>query len=157
MAPMKSAARAFFLSAGLFSLALGLIGAALPLLPTVPFLLLAAYCFARSSERLHRWLVEHPRLGPPILAWSRHGVISPGAKALALLSLAGSVGLAFWGTAIPWARAGASAAAVLVSLFLLTRPSRTPEERAFPDEAAPAEASPAEASRAETSGSGLGT
>lgn len=53
-------------AAGLFFTALGVIGIFLPLLPTVPLLLLAAACFARSSEYFHNWLLEHPRLGPLI-------------------------------------------------------------------------------------------
>ncbi|AVV81902.1 membrane protein [Shewanella putrefaciens] len=52
--------RGFFLLLGLTALALGLLGIVLPLLPTVPFILLAAFCFARSSERLHMWLMAHP-------------------------------------------------------------------------------------------------
>jgi len=68
---------------GLLSLALGIVGIFLPLLPTTPFLLLAAYCFGRGSERLLRWLLEHPRLGPPIRDWREHRAISRKAKALA--------------------------------------------------------------------------
>ena len=49
--------------AGILSLALGVIGAFVPLLPTVPLVLLAAYCFARSSERLHAWLINNPHFG----------------------------------------------------------------------------------------------
>lgn len=60
---------------GLLSVALGAIGAILPLLPTVPFMLLAAFCFARSSERLHAWLLSHPRFGPAIVDWQTHGAI----------------------------------------------------------------------------------
>ncbi|ACD96438.1 YbaN family protein [Trichlorobacter lovleyi] len=51
---------------GLVSTGLGIIGIFVPLLPTTPFLLLAAACFARSSERFHSWLVNHNHLGPMI-------------------------------------------------------------------------------------------
>ena len=51
---------------GLISLALGFLGAFLPVLPTTPFLLLAAALFLRGNPRLHKWLMEHPKLGPYI-------------------------------------------------------------------------------------------
>ena len=66
---------------------LGIVGAALPLLPTVPFLLLAAFCFARSSPRVHRWLVEHPKFGPPIADWRRSGAIRRKVKWYATVSI----------------------------------------------------------------------
>ncbi len=80
--------RLLWITFGLFSLLLGVIGMFLPLLPTVPLLLLAVFCFARSSERLHDWLVNHPRLGPPIRDWQRSGAISLPAKRLATASIA---------------------------------------------------------------------
>lgn len=72
---------------GLISVGLGLIGIFLPLIPTVPFMLLAAFFFARSSERLHAWLIEHPTFGPSILDWQERGAISPKAKRIATLSI----------------------------------------------------------------------
>lgn len=59
-------ARVLFAAAGLVMVGLGALGILLPGLPATPFLLLAAYCFARSFPRLHRWLVTHPWLGPYI-------------------------------------------------------------------------------------------
>lgn len=72
---------------GLTCVGLALVGVFLPLLPTVPFLLLAAFCFARSSERLHNWLLSHPNFGPMIDDWNSHGAIRPRAKRLATLSI----------------------------------------------------------------------
>ncbi|WP_114390367.1 YbaN family protein [Notoacmeibacter marinus] len=86
--------RWFWRCAGLLALAFGLVGVVLPLLPTVPFLILAAFCFARSSPRLHDWLVAHPRFGPPIADWRREGAISLRAKRLATVSIAAVFALA---------------------------------------------------------------
>ena len=69
---IKGAKRGVFLAVGLFALALGLAGVVLPLLPTTPFLLLAAACFARSSPQLDDWL-HHNRLFGPYLSAYRHG------------------------------------------------------------------------------------
>ncbi len=76
--------RALWLTLGLVSTACGVAGVVLPLVPTTPFLLLAAYAFARSSPHLHNWIMTHPRLGPPIAHWNRHGAISRRAKMVAM-------------------------------------------------------------------------
>lgn len=73
---------------GLMCVGLALIGVVLPLLPTVPFLLLAAFFFAKSSERLHTWLVTHRLFGPMILDWQNSGAIRPKAKKAATISIA---------------------------------------------------------------------
>lgn len=85
--------RILWVCLGVTALTLGTIGIVLPLLPTVPFLLLAAFFFARSSERLHNWLITHPRFGPPIEDWNRSGAISRRAKILATVSVAAAFGL----------------------------------------------------------------
>ena len=66
IAPWKSR---LYIAAGFLSIGVGVVGIWTPLLPTTEFLLLAAFCFARGSDRWHRWLVTHPRLGPYILAF----------------------------------------------------------------------------------------
>ncbi len=69
-----------YLIAGWTALLLGAVGIVLPILPTVPFVLLAAYCFARSSPELERKLVQHPKYGPYIEAWRTRGAISRNGK-----------------------------------------------------------------------------
>jgi hypothetical protein len=76
-----------FLTCGWTSLGLGVAGLALPVLPTVPFLLLAAACFLRGSERRHHWLVSHPVLGPPIADYLAGRGLRRRAKAVALVTL----------------------------------------------------------------------
>jgi len=76
-----------WLRLGLSAVALAMIGVVLPLLPTVPFLLLAAFCFARSSDRLHTWLLDHAIFGPLITAWIDTRSISQTAKHYAAISI----------------------------------------------------------------------
>ena len=64
-----TATKILWLLAGLMSVAIGAVGLVVPLLPTTPFLLVAAFAFARSSERLDRWLREHRSFGPLIDNW----------------------------------------------------------------------------------------
>ncbi|MBN4075721.1 MAG: hypothetical protein COA71_11495 [SAR86 cluster bacterium] len=80
--------RIVWVISGLSALFLGTLGIVLPLLPTVPFLLFAAFCFARSSKRLHHWLIYHPRLGSLIREWNENGIIRRTAKVWASVSIA---------------------------------------------------------------------
>ena len=118
----RRARRVAWVSAGVLCVTLGLIGIPLPLLPTTPFMLLAAFCFARGSTRLHRWLVTHPRLGPPILEWQQHGAISRGGKRAAVIAMAAVFGIAcLWGLPA-YALALQGVVLLCVATFLLTRP-----------------------------------
>lgn len=108
---------------GWLSVALGLLGAFLPILPTTPFMLLAAFAFGKSSPRFHRWIVEHPTFGPPVRDWQAHGAISRRAKImatgamLAVLAISVVLGLKWQIIALQ------AAILVAVSLFILTRPA----------------------------------
>jgi uncharacterized membrane protein YbaN (DUF454 family) len=85
------------LTAGLMLVALGAIGIVLPLLPTTPLLLLAAWCFARSSETCHRWLAEHRIFGPAIRNWQESRCIAKKDKvtAVALITVCGIYAIGF--------------------------------------------------------------
>ena len=69
---------------GFIFLGLGLIGVFLPLLPTTPFLLLSAGCFAKSSEKWHRWLLSSRIFGPTIKDWQEKKCISVSTKVIAI-------------------------------------------------------------------------
>jgi uncharacterized membrane protein YbaN (DUF454 family) len=88
---MPDPMRHLYLALGLVFVALGLAGVVLPVVPTTPFLIVAAGCFARSSPRLERWLLAHPRFGPVLQAWRERRAIPRKAKLLALVG--GSFGL----------------------------------------------------------------
>ena len=75
----------FLTALGFFSLALGIIGLFLPLIPTAPFVLLSAWCFMRSSPKFHKWLIEHRLFGPMIDAWVKKGAISMPTKIMTLI------------------------------------------------------------------------
>jgi uncharacterized membrane protein YbaN (DUF454 family) len=123
---LTRAARLAWLLIGVLSLSLGAIGIALPLLPTTPFILVAALAFARSSNRLHDWLITHNIFGPLIDNWQRYGAISPRAKVVSVTSM---------GLLIVISLALAAPVSLIVlqlvvlgiaALFILSRPSPPP-------------------------------
>lgn len=116
--------RGLYLAAGLFCVALGFIGIFLPVLPTTPFLILAVACFARSSQRLESWMLDHPRFGPLLRDWRRRGAIPRRAKMMAFVGiLAGYV--LFWLGSDPGPLLAAAVAAFMLAglAYVLTRPS----------------------------------
>lgn len=114
--------------AGGTAFAAGFVGAFLPLLPTVPFMLLAAFCFARGSDRFHDWLVNHSRFGPGIRDWRERGAIGRRAKRAAMVALAFSLLLSL-ALGVPGHVMVLQALALAaVALFILTRPDGVPAE-----------------------------
>ena len=88
--------RLLYLVTGLASLAIGVVGILLPLVPTTPLILLAAYCFARSSRRLHGWLVGHPRFGRYISDFESGRGIPRRAKVMAIVLSAAAFAYGFY-------------------------------------------------------------
>jgi uncharacterized membrane protein YbaN (DUF454 family) len=115
--------RGLYLLAGFLSLALGAVGVILPLLPTVPFIILAAFCFARSNPALEAKLLDHRHFGPHIRAWREKGAISRKGKKAAVTAFAISVGLALALTPLPWSLIPV-AAALIGGAWIWTRPER---------------------------------
>jgi uncharacterized membrane protein YbaN (DUF454 family) len=77
--------RWFLMALGWLAFATGIVGIVLPLLPTTPFMLLAAALFARSSPRFHRWLLTHRWFGPPIVDWQQYRGIRRHARRRAII------------------------------------------------------------------------
>jgi len=103
------------------------LGVALPLLPTTPFVLLAAFAFARSSDRWHAWLRQHRVFGPIIENWRRHGAISGRAKLVGVISMIAVFGLSLVLNVAPAVLAVQAVVLTGAAAFVLSRPS--PPER----------------------------
>ena len=104
------------------SLGLGLIGILVPGLPTVPFVLLAAFAAARGSERLHRRLLAHPQFGPMIRDWQAQGAVSRRAKWLATSMMSACAAIMFLLAPQTWMAATGTSIMALVALWLWRRP-----------------------------------
>ena len=113
---------------GIVSVGLGVLGIFVPLLPTTPFLLLAAACFVRSSPRLYAWLIHHPWFGRYILYYREYRAIPLRIKVVALALLWGVIGYAAWRVVTAWwIRAGLGVIALGVTLHLMHLSTLTQE------------------------------
>lgn len=106
------------------ALALGVIGAFVPVLPTVPFVLLAAWAAGRGWPALEQWLVNHPRYGADIRRWRERGAVPRRAKWLATVMMTGSAAMLWFVPVPPWLRWSVYAILATVAVWLWMRPER---------------------------------
>lgn len=116
--------RRIWLITGWLFLIVAIIGVALPVMPTVPFLLVAAWAFARSSPALEQRIINHPTYGPPVRAWQERGAVGRLAKIWAVTAMTSGV-LLSWYVGMPlWVVATQGGICLLVGAYLVTRPER---------------------------------
>lgn len=114
--------RGLLFALGWLSVALGVLGLFLPLLPTTPFMLLAAACFARSSERFYLWITSHPRIGPMIADYLAGRGLPMRAKYWAIITLWTSIVLGVFWVDFVWAKLAMLLTAVGVTVYLWRLP-----------------------------------
>lgn len=125
-APATGPLRWVYLAFALFFLACAVVGLFLPVMPTVPFLLLAAWAATRSSPRLLAWLEEHPRFGAQLKDWRNGGVVRRRSKWLATVVMTGSAVLMPFVAGRNWVVATAIALMAVVLAWLWRRPEQPP-------------------------------
>lgn len=113
---------------GVSSLILGIIGAFLPVMPTTVFILIAAWAFAKSSDRLHQALLDHPKTGPAIRAWRCNQCIPRSAKIAAVTSMLISW-IIVWLTTDWIISLIVGVILIMVMTFILSRPSTTGKQQ----------------------------
>ena len=114
----------FLLFIGWISVILGVLGIFLPLLPTTPFLLLAAACFVRSSPRFYQWLVEHPKLGKYVLHYLNGEGIPMRAKIVAITMIWITMSISAW-LVVPfiWGKIALLSIGLCVSIYIYRQPT----------------------------------
>jgi uncharacterized membrane protein YbaN (DUF454 family) len=120
--------RSVFLGLGIMALLLGVIGIFLPIMPTTPFILLAAGCFARGSERLHDWMLAQRFAGPIIRNWELHRSMPPWVKPWAFLMMAVSFGVSIILMDSLWHRIILAIIAAVLAAVLWRIPVRSDHE-----------------------------
>lgn len=117
--------RVLFLISGHVSVALAVVGIFLPVLPTVPFLLLASYCYARSSERFHQALHKHRIVGPILQNWEEHRSVSATTKAIAIMMVGAGIAVSCYFIPLLPVQIALTAIGLVVSVFILMQRTAT--------------------------------
>ncbi len=132
---MLTMPRWVWLTLGHAAVVVGCLGIFLPILPTTPFFLLAAYWYSKGSQRFEHWLLQHPRMGPAIIEWRSYRVIRPRAKWFGGSSIVLSLLIILLLPQIPvWAKACMTLVMISVLTYVLTRASDVPQVAATTEE-----------------------
>lgn len=119
----RSPRRVLWLVVGGGALGLGAIGIVLPLLPTTPFVLVAAFAFGKSSPRLAIWLETSRTFGPIIADWRRNGAIAPRFKVLSITMMGGVLALSIIAALSVWVLIVQAVCIAGAAAFILSRPN----------------------------------
>ncbi|WP_336794965.1 DUF454 family protein [Erwinia aphidicola] len=114
--------RYLLITLGWLAVVLATLGVVLPLLPTTPFLLLAAWCFARSSPRFHHWLLHRSVFGRYLRHWQQHRAMPPGAKGRVILFILLTFAFSLWMVKILWVRLLLLAILCCLLIFMIRLP-----------------------------------
>ncbi|CNG88005.1 Inner membrane protein ybaN [Yersinia kristensenii] len=114
--------RWLLIALGWLAVVLATLGVVLPFLPTTPFLLLAAWCFARSSPRFHHWLLHRSWFGGYIRTWQQHRALPPGVKWKAISVTILTFAVSLWLVNIWWVRSLLLVILTLLLIFMLRMP-----------------------------------
>ena len=121
--------RIIYFSLGWAMVALGVIGLVMPLMPGAVFLIIAAWCFARSSPRFEAWLLDHPTLGRPLRDWRAAGAIPRPAKVMACAGMAFGF-FVFWYSVDPSLPLAVGVAVLFLACaaYVVSRPATADED-----------------------------
>ncbi len=121
---MNGTKRTFYFVLGWVMVALGFIGALLPVMPTTIFLIIAAWCFSRSSPRFEQWLLEHRVFGPTLVQWRKHGAVPKRVKWIACSGMAfGFAMFCYFARPSPVLGVGVALFFIACGAYVVTRPS----------------------------------
>ncbi len=121
--------RWLLIALGWLAVVLGTLGVVLPLLPTTPFLLLAAWCFARSSPRFHHWLLYRSWFGSYLRTWQQHRALPPGTKWKAVLVTVMTFAVSLWLVKIWWVKGMLLLMLIVLLTFMLRMPVIDPSQQ----------------------------
>jgi len=123
--PRSRLAKALYGLVGGVALALGIIGIFLPGLPTTPFVLLAAACFAKASPRVHQWMLQHQLIGPMLRNWEEHRSLTVRTKCVAIGSMLLMIAISIWSfSGRPWIQVSLLVLAAIGAATVLRIPTR---------------------------------
>lgn len=131
----RATIRLIYLLIGLVAAGLGIVGAFLPVMPTVPFLIVALWAFSKSSQRFHDWLYHHRIYGPVLRDWDQYRVVPLWGKIWACVAMAGGLTItAIFFKPPVWVIIGTGAIMLAVAAYLLSKPSHRPADCRIADE-----------------------